>query len=230
MSTIDQFIATVKTQGMMRSNRYTVQFGDVVNDPDNLRQIMMYCADVQLPGVSMSTAQLRTYGELREVPYEKLFGDINLTFYVDNNMNVKNYFDRWMGLIQDPYTRAFNYYVNYISQMIITVEDYSNNAQYDINLYECYPKSIGQIQMGYDQKDVMKLQVTMQYKYWTSTSYSATMDLSQQPSLTAAELNNQPVIVGGQVTNQRKNEAVTSYTEYSVGNPMGDVSGYGSGW
>jgi len=106
MATIDDFIATVKTQGMMRSNRYTVTMGDVVNDPDNLRQIMMYCADVQLPGVNMSTAQLRTYGELREVPYEKLFGDINLTFYVDTNMNVKNYFDRWMGLIQDPFTRA----------------------------------------------------------------------------------------------------------------------------
>ena len=102
MATIDDFIATVKTQGMMRSNRYTVTMGDVVNDPDNLRQIMMYCSDVQLPGVNISTAQLRTYGELREVPYEKLFGDINLTFYVDNNMNVKNYFDRWMGLIQDP--------------------------------------------------------------------------------------------------------------------------------
>ena len=70
MPSLDEFIATVKTQGMMRSNRYTVTMGDVVNDPDNLRQIMMYCSDVQLPGVNISTAQLRTYGELRETPYE----------------------------------------------------------------------------------------------------------------------------------------------------------------
>lgn len=230
MATIDEFIATVKTQGMMRSNRYTVTMGDVVNDPDNLRQIMMYCSDIQIPGVNISTAQLRTYGELREVPYEKLFGDINLTFYVDNNMNVKNYFDRWMGLIQDPNTRAFNYYANYIAQMVITVEDYSNNAQYDINLYECYPKQIGQIQIGYDQKDIMKLQVTMQYKYWTSTSYTANMDLSQQPALTAAQLNNQPVIIGGQVTNIQQNPVVQTVTAFSVGNPLGNVSGFGGGW
>ena len=182
MPNLDEFIASVKTQGMMRSNRYTVTMGDVVNDPDNLRQIMMYCADVQLPGVNMSTAQLRTYGELREVPYEKLFGDINLTFYVDTNMNVKNYFDRWMGLIQDPYTRSFNYYTNYIAQMVITVEDYSNNAQYDINLYECYPKQIGQIQIGYDQKDIMKLQVTMQYKYWTALPMTELADGQKVPT------------------------------------------------
>ena len=230
MATIDDFIATVKTQGMMRSNRYTVTMGDVVNDPDNLRQIMMYCSDVQLPGVNISTAQLRTYGELREVPYEKLFGDITLTFYVDSNMNVKNYFDRWMGLIQDPNTRAFNYYTNYIAQMVINVEDYSNNAQYDINLYECYPKQIGQIQMGYDQKDVMKLQVTMQYKYWTSTSYTANMDLSQQPALTASQLNNQPAIVNGRaMSSQTALQAITTTTPYSAGTPSNN-SGYGSGY
>ena len=37
-------------------------------------------------------------------------------------------------------------------------------------LYECYPKSINSIQLDYSAKDVMKINVTMQYKYWLSST------------------------------------------------------------
>lgn len=181
MTQLDKFIAQVKVGGMARTNRYSVILSPPaslqnVGGTDVTQRILLFCEQVQVPGLNISTIQNRTFGEFREVPYEKLFGEINLSFYVDTNMTVKRLFDEWMGLIQNPYTRTFNYYKNYITDMIINIEDVEDKKRYEVKLFECYPKSIAPIQMDYTNKDVMKLQVTLQYKYWRSS----TVQVAQQ--------------------------------------------------
>ena len=173
MSTkLNEFIAQVKNYGMARNNRFSV----IMNPPatitrfSGLRQILLYCDQIQLPGLNLATTQNRSYGEFREVPYEKLYGDIQMSFYVDTNLYVKTFFDEWMASIQDPYTRTFEYYNRYITDMEIRVEDLQNSSVYIVTAYECYPKTVSPIQMDYANKDVMKLQVNMQYKYWRSES------------------------------------------------------------
>jgi hypothetical protein len=167
---LDKFIAQVKSQGLARSNRYVVTFTPPLTglSPSVPETLSLFCDQVQLPGMNFSTAQNRTYGEFREVPYEKLFDNLNMSFYVDKNMYVKRVFDNWMEAIQNPETRAFNYYKNYTTGMDIEVRDLMDRTTYVVSLWECYPKTIGAIQMDYASKDVMKLSVTMQYKYWTS--------------------------------------------------------------
>lgn len=185
MTQLDKFIAQVKVGGIARTNRYSViltpppalknrgdggasslpQFGG----NSGLEFLLLLCDQVQIPGLNVSTVQNRTFGEFREVPYEKLYGDLNLSFYVDNGMSVKRLFDDWMSIIQNPYTRTFNYYKNYTTDMTINIEDVEDRKRYEVKLFECYPKTISPIQMDYSAKDVMKLQVTMQYKYWLSS-------------------------------------------------------------
>lgn len=179
MSTLREFVAAVKTQGLMPSNRFKVEFslpGSVLNAPSgtafkpDLRKVMLYCDTAQLPGMSISTTQARTYGEFREMPYERLFDNINLTFYIDRTMDTKALFDTWINSIQNPASRQLAYYNDYITDMTIYVLDKSDKSQYSVKLYECYPKSIGSIQLDYAAKDVMKLQVSINYRYWTSSS------------------------------------------------------------
>ena len=181
MSTkLNEFISQVKNYGMARNNRFSV----IMNPPatitrfSGLRQILLYCDQVQLPALNLATVQNRSYGEFREVPYEKLYGDIQISFYVDTNLYVKTFFDEWMASIQDPYTRTFEYYNRYITDMEIRVEDLQNSSVYIVTAYECYPKTVSPIQMDYANKDVMKLQVTMQYKYWRSESNN--VELTEQ--------------------------------------------------
>lgn len=182
MAKLNEFISQVKTNGLSRTNRYSV----IMNPPMSLmtgqnafsrsfpdiRQTLMFCDQIQLPGLNLSTAQNRSFGEFREVPYEKLFGDLNMQFYVDTDLHVKSFFDSWMGAIQNPYTRSFSYYNDYTTDMTIVVEDLEDEMTYGVNLYECYPKAISPIQLDYASKDVMKLQITMQYKYWIPENMS----------------------------------------------------------
>lgn len=174
---LKDFISEIKKGSLARSNRFAIGFTPPKTtqkpyiggaDPATLRKVILFCDQVQLPGVNYSTVQNRVFGEFRETPYEKLFDNINMSFYVDNDMKVKSLFDNWINSIQDGTTRTFNYYDNYTTDMTIEVQDINDKTRYQVKLFECYPKTIGSIQMDYASKDVMKLSVTMQYKYWTA--------------------------------------------------------------
>jgi hypothetical protein len=180
---LKDFIAEIKKGALARNNRYAVIFTPPSRiNSGALQKVLLFCDQIQLPGVNYSTVQNRTFGEFRETPYEKLFDNLSMSFYVDNEMKVKALFDEWIGSIQDPITRKFSYYDEYISEMKIEIQDLQNKTRYEMTLYECYPKNIGSIQLDYANKDFMKLQVTMQYKYWTATAISPLADGQKIPT------------------------------------------------
>jgi hypothetical protein len=175
MANLKEFIASVKGEGLMRNNRFSVFFSipSGIQQSIDLRKVMLYCDSVTLPPVTVETAQAKTFGEFREMPYNRLFDNISMTFYVDNSMQVKLLFDEWINSIQDPTTRTFNYYKTYVTDLNIDVFDVAEGQRYQVVLYEAYPKAISAVQMDYSNKDVMKLQVSMNYKYWLSSSIAS---------------------------------------------------------
>jgi hypothetical protein len=180
---LKNFIALVKTEGLMKSSRYTVSMNvpRSISYSINMRKILLFCSDVTIPGVTIATNQIRTHGEVMEAPNEKMYDNANLSFYVDNNMEVKDFFDEWISRIQHPKTRNFYYYDDYTTDIKIEVEDTKNRKRYQVTMYECYPKNVGQIQIGYDQKEVMKLQISMNYKFWASESFEAPIETKESP-------------------------------------------------
>ena len=84
---LKEFIAQLKTDGMARSNYFDVElalpFAVARNSNTNfdMRKILLFCEAINLPSVNISTTQIRTFGELRETPYDKLFDTIQLSFY-----------------------------------------------------------------------------------------------------------------------------------------------------
>jgi|APCry1669188910_1035180.scaffolds.fasta_scaffold03011_7 hypothetical protein len=179
MATLNEFISTVAGEGLMRTSRFAVMFnvpGAITEGQynRNLRKVLLYCDNINLPGITLETTAAKTFGEHREMPYNKLFDTINMGFYVDNSMSVKLLFDNWMGAIQDPVTRNFNYYREYITDIVIDVFDVADKSRYQVTLFQCYPKALNPIQMDYGNKDVMKMTVAMNYKYWTSSATTNT--------------------------------------------------------
>lgn len=185
---LNDFIATTKL-GLARSNRYTVSIATPKSIKDeiqstgvNLQTVHLFCDQVQLPGLNVNTSQIKTFGEIREMPYEFNYDPIQMNFYVDKNMVVKSFFDKWIQSIQNGLSRTFNYYDEYIAPAItINVQDLNDDRRYTVSIYEAYPKTISAVQMGYDQKDVMKLSVTMNYKYWLATNIPDSETVDTKP-------------------------------------------------
>ena len=168
---ISDFVTSI-SGGLARTNRFTVVM-DLpwvalpVKEITPFTELRILCDQVQLPGLNLNTAPMRTFGEVRETPYEMSYEPIQFTFYSDAGMNVNAYFSEWIKNIQNPTRRTFRYYDDYIcKQMQILVQDTEDASRYQVNLYEVYPKSIGAVQLDYASKDVMKFTVTMVYKYW----------------------------------------------------------------
>lgn len=163
------FIAEIKTKGLARTNRFTVEMTPPLGNPSDVRKMLLFCEKASLPGVSYATTQNRTFGEVRETPYDKLYDTCQLTFHVDRHMTVKKLFDDWMHHIQDPIDRSFQWYSNYITDLTIRVQDLEDKTTYEVTLYEAYPKTLGAIALNAaDNNDSMRLDVTFQYKYWSS--------------------------------------------------------------
>jgi hypothetical protein len=167
---IQDFIAQVKGSGLARTNRYAVIFAPPARiQPAGLNKILLFCDQVQIPGANYSTVQNRVFGEFREIPYEKLYDQISLSFYVDTEMAVKNLFDEWHNLISNTNNKTFGYYNDYITDMFIEVQDLNDKTRYAVRLMECYPKTVSSIQLDMNSKEVMKINVGFQYKYWTKS-------------------------------------------------------------
>lgn len=182
---ISTFVSQIST-GLARSNKFLVSLtppsstltgllGQERSSYSNsqLQNILLLCDSAQLPGVTVNTTPIRSFGEVREIPYEQNYEPITLSFFVDAQMSVKKLFDNWLLSTQIGDTRKFNYYDTYTSPLTIYVQDMAEKTRYSVEMYEAYPKTVSAVQMDYANKDVMKLQVTMMYKYWRSNQIGA---------------------------------------------------------
>jgi hypothetical protein len=214
MSDINNFVASIKNNGLARTNRYAVMLGGITwADPALMKNTVMFCDQIQLPGTNMNTSDIRTYGEIRKTPYERLYEDINMSFYVDTDMSVKTLFDYWINQIQDPVTRNWNYYENYTSDITIEVQDIQNKTRYNMRLREAYPKSIGAIQLDYNSKDVMKLSVNFAYKFYEVGGVQALQN-GEVISYPGSVNTSDDALTG--LTNRLKNFAIGSAGAYGV--------------
>lgn len=167
------FIAEIKTKGLARTNRFTVDFTPPKAMPENTKRMLLFCEKASLPGINFATTANRSFGETREVVYDRMFDPITLTFHVDRKMTVKEIFDNWSQYIVDPSTRTVGWYNNYVTSMSIRVQDVEDNVTYLVQLNEAYPKTISAVSLDAgNNNDTMRLDVTFQYKWWYATPLS----------------------------------------------------------
>jgi hypothetical protein len=157
----------------------------------------LFCETVNLPGINIATTPQRIFGEDRQMPYEKIYDPVSMTFYVDTQMTIKTAFDRWIAMIINPDRRTVQYYNTYIRPIEIYIVSVDNQQPYKITLYEAYPKTIGSINLSSESREVMKLPITFQYKYWKVES--TTLTASSILGSSAITANRQNVLVGPSV-------------------------------
>jgi hypothetical protein len=173
MANLDQFISTVKN-GMQLAYNFDVQFtGPAAAEA---RDLSLLCEEVTVPGMSLATNPVFTYGEPREVVYNRVFEPANFTFLVDINSTALTFFRSWIDKIIDPNTKLVSYYNDYIGTVAIKHLDNGRlrsagdntpkTEVYEVVLQEAFPKSIQSYTLSNNTKDILRFSVTMNYKYW----------------------------------------------------------------
>jgi hypothetical protein len=153
-----------------RANRFTVSIAPI--GPLNFNStfpIEYACHVSQLPGKTFVTTDQRTYGPIEKYPYLATYGDLDLTFYVDGDMMIKDYFDQWMRFISDISITSndIGYKGDYCTSITIKQFDTKNKQIYGVECIEAYPVSMNQLDLDWSSESFHNLTVTFAYTYWT---------------------------------------------------------------
>ena len=172
---LSEFIDYVKTDGFALSSQFAVSINKpkkLFTDGESLasgftqQNVLMLCERASIPGMTFLTSPVRTTGEIREVPYEKSFDPVQLVFLLDRNLQQKFWFDRWFDLIQADNTKIFQYPDDYTVDVNIYSIDRNNGQRLQTTLFQTFPKTIGMVDLDYNNKDVARLPVVLSYKYF----------------------------------------------------------------
>ena len=161
-----EFIANLKAVGLPTASRFYVML------PNASNTLCMMVDQCSLPGLTLMTTEMRTFGEVREAPYGITYPPVQISTIVDNNSEAKIYFENWANLVFDRETRTSGYYKGsgkiegYAKDIDIVLTDKGDTPIYKVRLYEAFPKTVSDIQLDYSNKDIIRLQVSLAYRYW----------------------------------------------------------------
>lgn len=173
---LKEFIATVKTEGVARPNRFRVDImvptslSPYVQAPAMARRLNLYCESANFPAQSIGVRQQRIYGPNYQRPYNVDYGGegMTMTFNLDRDMKIKAFFDAWMGQIIDPIQYFAYHQKHYISNRIIIEQlDEQDRVKYGISIEDAFPRSMSLLELNQSsQNQVHKLNVTFAYRRW----------------------------------------------------------------
>jgi hypothetical protein len=163
------------TKDLARPSRFTVNFtngyGQFSSLPLNLR-----CENAELPGKTfVTTDQKFGAGPVQRFPYLHSYQDLTLSFILDDDMYIRNFFDNWLASISQNSSYNFQYkYVGgnpaYISDIIVSQYGLDNTLTYQVRMNECYPIAVNQLDLDWSSLDSHhKLTVAFAYTEYEVT-------------------------------------------------------------
>lgn len=133
------------------------------------RRVSMYCEISNFPPLNMMVRQLNIYGPLHQRPVSMDYGGDGLaaSFYVDNNMEIKQFFDLWMLSVVNRYTHEVSYQANYVTNIQISQLNRANNSVYAVELEEAFPRSMNLMDLNMAAQNQMhRLTVVFAFRKW----------------------------------------------------------------
>ena len=161
---LDRFISHVKQIGLVSGAKFQLIAPMVPGG--SAETVSMLCSASNLPGHTLMTNELRYFGEATERPHGISYSQVSLSFYLDNDLSAKQYFDLWSQLVFNKDTREISYYDSYTRDLELVLYNKNNEEIERVKLYECFPKSVSDISLDYSQNSIAILSVQLVYKWW----------------------------------------------------------------
>ena len=142
------------------------------------------CDSVIIPGLSIEGEPIQKQGYGRAVNRPKGFSLANrsLTFYVDEQGQIQKYFDTWAKRIVGDTNEGVRfeqpYYDDFVAPMTIQAFSVSGAPTWSVEVENCYPADIGDLEMNWAGGDVvMRLAIGISYSnYDKQEGQSNTID------------------------------------------------------
>ncbi len=146
------------------------------------RDLGLLCNQAQLPGTSFATSQIEgnRMGVVEKFAHTRIFTDTTLTFYVDSDYRVIQFFELWHDFIasgsegsgelgpNSKDQKAYYHRMRYPSEYKVDTmriqkfnKDHFRNIEY--TFLNCFPTNVSAMPVSYGNNKVLECQVTFAY-------------------------------------------------------------------
>lgn len=176
----------------------------------------LLCHNAVLPTTQLATVDIagNYIGITETFAHRRIYQDISLEFYIDNNYNTLKFLEHWMEFIASGSSNPINgnnrainsnvdqgyfirmqypeYYKSNRTTIIKFDRDYRREIQY--TFVGLYPYNIASIPVSYGQSDVLKMQATFKIdRYVIGRSYSIDYNRNDDNNKLPSQPQPQPV-------------------------------------
>jgi hypothetical protein len=144
------------------------------------RNLALQCEAAELPGKTLTTADVKIYGPTFKIPYQTQYGDTSLTFLCTNEFYERKLFDRWMEAIHPTDTNNLRFpkgdksrYMTNIK--IIQYDDFVKQI-YAVELIDAFPIGVAPQSLSWGDDAFHRLQISFAYQKYR-TVYEGTYDI-----------------------------------------------------
>ena len=144
------------------------------------RNLALQCEAAELPGKTLTTADVKIYGPTFKIPYQTQYSDTSLTFLCTNEFYERKLFDRWMEAIHPSDTNNLRYpkgdksrYMTNIK--IIQYDDFIKQI-YAVELIDAFPIGVAPQALSWADDNFHRLQISFAYQKYR-TIYEGTYDI-----------------------------------------------------
>lgn len=172
---INDFISSFKDGA--RPNRFEVQitWPALVGAPDVRDKIVVNAA--AHPASVVGIVQVPYQGRQIPLPGDRTFEDWTITVVNSKTFSHRNALERWSNLINshEGNSQGADSLRDLMGTLDVTQLDRDRNVLKTYKLYNAWPNNIAQVDLGYDQNDILEtFTVTFSYSHWSSPTSSTT--------------------------------------------------------
>lgn len=172
-----EFQSTVNQIGLAEVNRFEM----FINAPPTLgledaRLPSLLCEITNFPPLNVFVKPLNIYGPAHQRPVSLDYGGDGLaaSFYVDQDMRVKRFFEDWIWKISDPVSHNISYQGNYACDITIKQLNRKEDEVYEVNLIDAFPRSMNLMDLNNSaQNQVHRLTIVFAFRRWTTGETNA---------------------------------------------------------
>lgn len=171
-----------RTNDYARLNRFYITFPapQILSQfygTSHIETICVLAYSAVLPAKRIGTFDHRNKGPLRQQANDVIYQPVPVSFYVDDEMKCRRFFQDWLGTVTTNGEMSFNYPEEYSVPVQITQVDQEGNVVYTVELEDAFPINLGEIQLAADANDQLMVQnVVFSYHKWKEIDQNSMSD------------------------------------------------------
>lgn len=168
-----------KIGGFSYTNNYLIQIiPPVALDnffPEVNGLIKLTAQETNLDFGKINSIEHTQFGKKHTIATNWNYDPVNISFLIERNLIILDFFMAWKQLIVNPYNNDIGYYDDYVSRnftIALTQSDSNESQKRGFSLINAYPTDLSALKLDYSDIEILKLDITFVYSNMKIIDYS----------------------------------------------------------